>query len=58
MNRIGTEGAMALASAIQQWHSLQTLYIGNNSIGEEGIMAIAPAIQQCQSLTTLDIGII
>ena len=55
-NRIGAEGAKALATALQTNSSLSTLYLGNNEIGDEGAQALATALHTNSSLSSLSLG--
>ncbi|GBG34317.1 Leucine-rich repeat serine/threonine-protein kinase 2 [Hondaea fermentalgiana] len=52
-NGIGDCGALALAQALNENTSLQTLYIHRNKIGPNGVFALADALMKTSSLQTL-----
>ncbi|GBG35262.1 Hypothetical Protein FCC1311_114852 [Hondaea fermentalgiana] len=53
LNNIGDEGATALANALANNASLQTLSLSYNIIGDEGATALANALASNESLQTL-----
>jgi hypothetical protein len=53
-NKIGVEGAKAIAQALEKNESLTSLYLMNNKIGAEGAKALAQALEKNESLTSLD----
>eukprot|EP00951_Prasinocladus_malaysianus_P012813 scaffold95764_cov32-Prasinocladus_malaysianus.AAC.2 len=54
-NKIGAEGATALAGALRQCTNLQHLNLGGNKIGDEGAIALAEALPQCPALQHLNL---
>jgi Ran GTPase-activating protein (RanGAP) involved in mRNA processing and transport len=54
-NKIGGEGAMAIAEALKVNAVMTTLDLGGNNIGVEGAKAIAEALKVNAVLTKLDI---
>ncbi len=44
-NKIGDEGAKAIAEALKVNAAVTTLYLGSNNIGDEGAIAIAEALK-------------
>ena len=54
-NRIGDEGAKALAAGVASSGSMATLYLGGNSIGNVGANALAEAVRVSGSLEYLDL---
>ena len=52
-NRIGDEGAKALAVGLQHVTGLQTLDLSGNSIGDEGAKALGEGLQHVTGLQTL-----
>ena len=55
-NKIGTEGAKALAKALETNKTLTTLNLWGNEIGPEGAKALAKALETNKILTTLNLG--
>jgi Ran GTPase-activating protein (RanGAP) involved in mRNA processing and transport len=55
-NRIGNDGAFALAAAMKTNVRLSALILGNNNIGDEGAKALARALEKCTVLTWLDLS--
>ena len=55
-NRLGSEGAIELAGALQNVRSLIKLDLSWNSIGSEGCIALAGALQHVPSLIKLDLS--
>jgi len=51
--KIGDDGAIALASALQNHNGLTHLWLENNQIGAEGAIALANALQNHNGLTHL-----
>ena len=45
-NRMGDEGARAVAAALRPGHGLETLYLGCNRIGPEGVTALAGGLSE------------
>jgi hypothetical protein len=56
-NRIGTPGAIALASAVSRSTSLKELLMLNNLVGEPGLNALALAWKSNRSLVKLELGV-
>ena len=54
-NRIGAEGARALAEALKTNKALTSLDLRRNSIGAEGARALAEALKTNSALTSLDL---
>ena len=52
-NNIGSDGAVALASAFQNCCQLQTLHLSDNSIGSDGAVALASACRNTSQLKNL-----
>ena len=52
-NKIGDEGAKALAEALQENQTLTSLVLWDNKIGDEGGKALLEALQKNQTLTTI-----
>ena len=55
VNKIGAEGAKAIAEALKVNAVVTTLFLGVNNIGVEGAKAIAEALKVNAVLTELDI---
>jgi len=53
-NKLGSEGAKALAPAIRDSHSLTSISLRFNNLGPEGAKALGPAIAVSHSLTAVD----
>ncbi len=54
-NKIGAEGAKALAEALKTNASLTTVNLEGNEVGDEGAKALAEALKTNASLTTVDL---
>lgn len=54
-DKVGDAGALSLAAALRNNHTLQRLYLHDAAIGAAGIQALATALDANQTLTTLDI---
>lgn len=55
-NRVGVEGAKALAMALEQNTTLEKLYLDGNAIGPAGAAHLASALEKNQTLRALNIG--
>ena len=55
-NRIGDDGAKALATALKNNTSLTSLNLLGNRIGDDGAKALATALETNTSLTSLELG--
>jgi Ran GTPase-activating protein (RanGAP) involved in mRNA processing and transport len=55
-NRLGAEGAAALAPTLQALTGLQSLDLSINSLGKEGAAALARALQALIGLHSLDLS--
>lgn len=55
-NRIGTEGAAAIANALRSNTSLESLSLRNNEIGSQGAAALSDALQHNSTLRRLDLS--
>ena len=55
-NKIGDEGATALAAAVAVSGSLAVLSLQANNIGDEGAKALAPAVAASSSLANIRLG--
>ena len=53
---MGSEGAQALAKALEYNSSLTSLVLGTNSIGDPGAQALAKALDHNSSLKWLDLS--
>ncbi len=56
-NRLGAEGAAALAPALQQLTGLSQLRLHFNYLGPFGMAALAPALEQLTGLQMLCVGV-
>ena len=55
-NKLGPEGAKALAAQLRHCQQLTTLDLGGNELGEEGAQALAAQQQHCPQLTTQNLA--
>ena len=55
-NKIGTDGAIALADILKHLTNLQTFHFDHNEISTDGAKAIANGLKHCTKLQTLHLG--
>ena len=55
-NKIGPEGAIVLAGAIQDNNTIQTIDLDHNKIGNEGAIALAGAIRNSNTIHTINLA--
>ena len=55
-NRIGKEGAIAIAEGFEHWPDLKELNLAANSIGADGAKALAGGLKHCPGLRELIVG--